>query len=57
MVNYNVIAYETDRKNSVESALVDLHAQLETVDNSKTIRFLKVIKVGTKAEGLAIYDA
>lgn len=57
MANYNVTAFETARKSNAEGALTDLHTQLETVDNSKTLRFLKVIKVGHLYQGLAIYDA
>jgi len=56
MVNYVVTDFATARKASAELALADLTTQLDTIDSSKTLRFLKIIKVGTLWEGLAIYD-
>ena len=57
MVNYAVEGFATARKASAELALADLTTQLGTVSDSKTLRFLKVVKVGTLWEGLAIYDS
>ena len=57
MVNYIVTGFATARKASAELALADLTTQLGTIPDAKTLRFLKVVKVGTLWEGLAIYDS
>jgi len=51
MVDYNVTEYVTDRCNNV------LQAYLETVDNTKVIHFIKIIRVGVLYEGSVIHDA
>jgi hypothetical protein len=57
MVDYNVTEYVTDRCNNVGTANEALQTYLETVDNTKTIHFIKIIRVGVLYEGSVIHDA
>lgn len=57
MADYEVTGFATARKANAELALADLTTQLSTVPDSKTLRFLKVVKNGTLWVGLAIYDS
>jgi hypothetical protein len=57
MVDYSVTEYVTDRCNNVGAANDALQAYLETVDNTKVIHFIKIIRVGVLYEGSVIHDA
>jgi hypothetical protein len=57
MVNYNVIEHVTDRCNNVGDANEKVKEYLETVDNTKVIRFVKITRVGVLYEGSVIHDA
>ena len=57
MVNYDVVEHVTDRQNNEGLANEKLQEYLETVDNTKTIRFIKITRVGVLFEGLVIHDA
>jgi len=56
MTNFDITSYETDRENNAEAANNALEAQLDTIANTKTTRFIKIIKVGVLYQGLLLYD-
>ena len=56
MVNYAVEDFVT-ATGSLETVAAALETQLETIDNTKTIRLLEVQKVGNETfKGIIIWD-
>ena len=59
MANYSITRYQTGLKDSVDAALSALETQLETVDDSKTIRSVGITLTGRdrqQAVGFVLYD-
>ena len=56
MTNFDITSYETDRENNAETANDALEAKLDTIANTKTIRFVKIVKIGVMYQGLLLYD-
>ena len=59
MANYILTLYQTGAEDSVEDALSALETQLETVDDTKTIRGLGISMTGRDREqciGWVLYD-
>ena len=59
MANYALTRYQTGAEDSVEDALSALETQLETVDDTKTIRGLGISMTGRDREqciGWVLYD-
>lgn len=59
MANFAVTEYSTEKQHSVALALAALKAKIETVDNTKTLRFIGVHGTGRDREqcvGSVIYD-
>jgi hypothetical protein len=57
MANYAVTDYNTGKVGSISAALAALETKLETIDNSKTIRYIDVKSDGADWQGVLIYDA
>jgi hypothetical protein len=59
MPNYDLTRHTTSRHNSVDEALAALETQLETVDDTKTIRLVNIQLTGRDKEqaiGFTLYD-
>jgi len=58
MANYSLTVYVGTIRSKLETALSDLEAKLETVDNTKTIRVSGVAEVGPGKyfQSYAVYD-
>jgi hypothetical protein len=59
MPNYSLTRYSTEAQDSVEDALSTLETQLETVDDTKTIRGIGIEMTGRDREqcvGWVLYD-
>ena len=59
MANYATTGYTTGDQDSILDAVEALVTQINTIDDTKTIRFLNVIPVlrdREKCEGATIYD-
>jgi hypothetical protein len=59
MPNFAVTPHSTGKKDSLENALAALKTQIETVDDTKTLRYIDVIPTfrdREQCEGGVIYD-
>ena len=59
MANYSLTRFTTEEKNTIDEALADIETQLETIDDTKTIRWIEIVHLGRdrqKCVGYCIYD-
>jgi hypothetical protein len=59
MPNFAVTKYSSGKQDSVDDALAALKTQIETVDDTKTLRYIGVVGTGRDREqcvGAVIYD-
>ena len=56
MANYAVTDFRTSVGNP-STVLAELETKLETIDDSKTIRYIDIIPSGNSFVGVLIYDA
>lgn len=56
MVNYAVTDFRTS-PGSASVVLSELETKLETIDDSKTIRYIDILPSGNSFVGVLIYDA
>jgi len=57
MVNFSLTRFTSAVQDSVDDALSAVETQLETVDNTKVIRHIEIVKLGNQTfQGVAIYD-
>jgi hypothetical protein len=59
MANYSLTRYTTPEQDSIDDALAAIETKLETVDDTKTIRWIEIVylsKDRQRCVGYCIYD-
>lgn len=54
MVNYDVDTYSV--RGDIDSVLSGLKTKIETIDNGKTLRDVRIVPEGSVFRGIIIYD-